>query len=396
MSEFADKTIDMHVHVGLVGDEYPQWGGFSRTMMDRFAYKLFLLYARIERDLVCDRVLREAAKRIICTSGIDHVVCLALDPVYDKDGTRRTDLSHMWVDNEYILDLRQELGDKRVLLGASVHPYCANFKERVHRYVEKGAVLLKWLPSAQHINLADEQVGEAMQYLAKVGPDGGPLPLLLHVGVEYAIPAADERAASFDFLSWSRWDRLWNLFRGRRRWYVPNLLGIRQNIAAALEAGAVIIFAHCGLPFFATRPFARWLEHSDLEVVREYLERYRRAEGRGHCFADVSAFCTPFRRDYFEKICELPRELLLFGSDYPVPIFELSAGPREWWEDFKAVMRGELDRIIVPQDNLLDVNRRELMHAFPGHPLFTNFGKLLDDLGLGVSLGADTRNDQRP
>jgi hypothetical protein len=34
--------------------------------------------------------------------------------------------------------------------------------------------------------------------------------------------------------------------------------------------------------------------------------------------------------------------------------------------------------VVVPQQNLLDVNLRELRRAFPGHPMFTNFGELWD------------------
>jgi hypothetical protein len=45
--------------------------------------------------------------------------------------------------------------------------------------------------------------------------------------------------------------------------------------------------------------------------------------------------------------------------------------------DFRAVLAGHLDRVVVPQDNLIDVNYRELQHFFPGHPLFTNFSTLL-------------------
>ena len=91
--------------------------------------------------LACsDRTLRDATEKAIDGSKLDHVVCLALDPVYDPKGQRREDLSHMWVDNDYILDLQHSLGEK-VLLGASAHPYDPNFKNRVKKYIDRGAVL---------------------------------------------------------------------------------------------------------------------------------------------------------------------------------------------------------------------------------------------------------------
>jgi hypothetical protein len=40
------------------------------------------------------------------------------------------------------------------------------------------------------------------------------------------------------------------------------------------------------------------------------------------------------------------------------------------------ITRGELDRILVPQDNLLDVNWHELKHAFGEHAMFSNAAQL--------------------
>jgi predicted TIM-barrel fold metal-dependent hydrolase len=385
MKSSRGKLIDMHVHVGLLGDEYPQWGRLSEFFQQQLAFKIFLLYGRVKPNELSDRVLRAAALQTIDESAVDHVVCLALDPVYDGDGQRREDKSHMWVDNEYVLDLRNELGEK-ILLGASVHPYDPAFAGRVEEYVGKGAVLLKWLPSAQQIDLADPRVGTAMKYLATAGSGGGPLPLLLHIGAEYAIPTSDPRAKSYDFLSWTWWDRFWNAFRRReRRWYRPDVEAIKKNLDDALSAGAVIIFGHCGLPYFAGTAFRRFLEHSDLEVIRSYLEKYRGGRPGGRALADVSACATPFRKPFFSRIAQLPRDSLVYGSDFPTPVFELSRDLEEAWRDMKAVFRGELDRIVIPHDNLLDVNYRELSIAFPEHPLFTKFETLLPGGPAGSS-----------
>jgi len=72
----------------------------------------------------------------------------------------------------------------------------------------------------------------------------------------------------------------------------------------------------------------------------------------------------------------LPRDRLFFGSDFPTPAFELSAGLDEAWRDFKAVMKGDFRRIIVPQDNLVDVNLREMKIALNDEAVFTNFSRL--------------------
>ena len=372
----SGKVIDMHCHVGLLGDQHPQWGGMSDWYRRQLVYKAFLFYGRIDPDEVSDRTLRRATEEVIGGSILDHVVCLALDPVYEPGGRRRQDRSHVWVDNDYVLDLQQSLGDK-VLLGASVHPYDPDFRRRVRTYVDRGAVLLKWLPSAQQIDLADARVREALTFLA-TARDGRPLPLLLHIGPEYAIPSSDPRTSSYDFLSWSWWDELRNKLRGDEKWHRPRVNETGANLKAALGAGAVIIFAHCGLAYYAPSWLKQVVEHSEFKTVSHYLAQFPADSATGgRCYADVSACVTPFRRSYYPDIRRLPAQSLVFGSDFPTPVFELSAGASEVMADFRAVLAGHLDRVVVPQDNLIDVNYRELQHFFPGHPLFTNFSTLL-------------------
>ncbi|MCB0260488.1 MAG: hypothetical protein KDE62_12330 [Calditrichaeota bacterium] len=185
------------------------------------------------------------------------------------------------------------------------------------------------LCSAQQINLADERIRECLKFLATCR-GGKPLPLLLHVGGEYAIPSSDSRTFSYDFLSWTFWDKLGNLFRGKKAWYRPEIDSIHRNLRAGLDEGAVIIFAHCGLPYFAPNIFKRILEHSDFDTISAYLKDYDGTSAtKGRCFADISAFVTPFRMSYFPDIRKLPEGSLLFGSDYPTPAFELSADLKE-------------------------------------------------------------------
>src|SRR5574341_805651 len=268
------KHIDMHVHVGILGDD-PAFAGYGRispAMRKQPVFRIMLLYARIPVDRVSDRALRDAALATLGSAKLDHVVCLALDPVYDHGGQRREDLSNMWVDNDYITKELIPRAGNRILLGASVHPYDPSFKDRVAKAVADGAVLLKWLPSAQQIELADPRVLDALRFLATAGRSGRALPLLLHVGVEYAIITTDVRTTSYDFLSWGSWDRFRNALRpSSQRWETPNVPARHANIRQGLEAGASIILAHCGLPYFAPR-FLPFAEHSDFPVVRDLLQ----------------------------------------------------------------------------------------------------------------------------
>jgi hypothetical protein len=372
--------IDCHVHVGLCGDQWPQWGGMSAWFQRQFVFQIFLLYAGLKPDHVSDQNLHKKGIETIAGSDVDHVVCLALDPVYTPQGVRNTSASHLWVDNEYVLYLQKEPalnqdGKQRVLFGASVHPYDPQFRDRVKKYIDLGAVLLKWVPSSQQIDLADARIGSALEFLA-TAKGGKPLPLLLHCGAEYAIPTSNHSTQSHDFLEWGWTDKILNLFH-RPRWYSPDISGIHENLRKGLRAGAVIIFAHAGLPYYFGGWVGKLFEHSDYDSVRDYLAENTTGRWPGKCYADVSALCTPIRRAFYPDIRKLPQEFLLFGSDFPTPAFELSADLNEVARDFKDVMKGNLQSIVIPQGNLISVNHRELNREFPGHPMFTNLSRLL-------------------
>ncbi len=376
MSPAPKIIIDIHSHVGVIGEgEWAKWGSLSPDYRRKLEYKIFLLYADIPFHEANDQKLFDRTVEVLNECQVDHVVCLALDPVFDAEGVEHKERSDVWVSNEYILHLHDIVGDK-VLFGASVHPYDRNFKERVLHYVNEGAVLLKWLPSAQQFDLADPMVLDAMKFLA-TAKKGKPLPLLLHTGMEYAISTTDPRTQSYDFHSWSWMESAANFFRGKKRWFTPKVNEIAANIRKALDAGTIIIFAHLGLPYFASGAVGKYFEHSDFEIVKQYLRSNGKYKGR--CYADVSALCTPFRQTYFQEVMNLPAEYLLFGSDFPTPAFELSADINENLRDLKDILNGHLERIIIPQGNLIDVNLRELQNAFlPSHPMFTNFSALMD------------------
>lgn len=367
--------IDMHVHVGVPGDgQFAGLARFRADYMEEFVFQVFLLYAGVKKQDVTDSHLFEVIVEKIRQSKMPKVVCLALDHYFDPvSGAPDPGQSLMWVSNQFVVEhLRPALPD-RILFGASVNPNDrANFESRVQWCVEHDAVLMKWIPSAQGINLADLHVGQAMKFLASAGKNGKPLPLLLHVGPEHSIPPPNKngKLKSLDYLSWNFWDRLFNLFGSVQK---PNVNGIRANIEAALQAGAQIIFAHCGTPFYNLPGIRGLSEHSDFDTVVDYLRRTNQGEFVGKCYADISAFVTPFRKPYIEKLGDLPPQLLLFGSDFPVTVVELSAGPEEWWDDlYHIITEGDLKRVIVPEDNLFDVNFRELRIALGDHPVFTN------------------------
>ena len=371
------KIIDIHMHVGLIGDKWPEMGRMSACYRQQLTYKIFLLYAGISPDDACDQALWDKTVDTLNSCDLDHVVCLALDPVYDGGGVRREEASHVWVDNAFVIKLKKAVGPK-VLFGASVHPYAPDFRERTAQCIADGAVLMKWLPSAQQFTLSDPRARNALEFLA-TARNGKPLPLLLHCGMEYAIPTMDPRTQSYDLLRWTWTDKTRNFFRRKRdKWNTPDINGIHDTLKAGMKAGAQIIFAHCGTPYFAGNILGGLIEHDDFPVVKKFIKKSTEPGYSGTCYGDVSAFCTPFRKKYFKDVKKLPSDHILFGSDFPTPAFEIFADAKEHHEDLKAVLKGQFERIIVPQDNLLDVNYRELRQAFGDHPMFSRFADLAD------------------
>jgi predicted TIM-barrel fold metal-dependent hydrolase len=378
-NDSTHDIVDMDLHVAVRGDTHPELGWMADEFRNTWpVYDIMLLYLHIKRDEDTDKAFRDKVIEIVTgAEKVGRVVCVAQDHVYDEQGIGLPKQSYYWVHNDFVRDLSKDpLLQGKVLYGASVHPYRDDFEAEVQRCVADGAVLLKWLPSAQQFTLEHEKVRKALEFLA-TAKQGKPLPVLLHVGYEGANPASNEYTKSYDYLSWSFWDGVRNFWRfGKKKWHTPNIPEVRRTLDEGIEAGAVIIFAHVGLPYFIAR--SDFFEHSEFPVVREYLERTAQGKtGKGRCYADLSACATPFRRAYFADLAKLPPDLLLFGSDAPTPVFELSADLDEAWDDFKAILNGKLEQIVIPEDNLLDVNYRELAHYFPNHPMFTNFAKQL-------------------
>lgn len=229
-------------------------------------------------------------KTLEASQEIDKAVLLALDGVFTEQGELERVKTDLWVPNRF---LAQELKRanailenegyiaKRFLLGASVHPYRPDWSERLDEAAELGAVLVKLIPSAQNIDL--ERVPKA--YWRKLV--SLKLPLLLHVGAEYAFPD------------------------GRRN---PKLDHI-DKMDFALNEGVTVIAAHC-----ASRCLP-W----DPDFVDQLVARMKvRNNGTVQLWTDTSALCM-FSRAFSAKrvIARIPHEYLLHGSDFPV---EASAG----------------------------------------------------------------------
>jgi len=286
------EVIDIHVHVG--GPEDPETGCYwSREFTSTLAYAFMMLnYVILDprilkavlRGLTVKQIERFALRQIKGSKKVRRAVVLALDAVYDKDGNRRKDLSHLIVPNSYVARLAAE--NDRVLFGASIHPY--RRREEIDRELEfcidNGAVLCKWICSSQQINPSHAKCQYLYQKLAKHD-----LPLLYHTGREDAVPTSNLDFKEFDQPS---------------------------HLEHPLKEGVTVIAAHCSIPY------VRFLtpEYGCLDTL---IHLFRVAEKKGwRLYADLSAIGSPFIDDSVIQriITEIPSDRLLLGSDFPIPV----------------------------------------------------------------------------
>ena len=219
---------------------------------------------------------------------IDGLVLLALDAVY-KDGKvdeKRTDL---WVSNEFLSGRVRELNkkiaaepgtrQKRFFMGASVSPNRPDACAALERALDnRDVVLLKWIPSAQHIDV--DLVSDDFYNILNCSK----VPLLCHVGPEYSFPEGIRNMEKDDF----------------------------TFLRKPLDLGVKVIAAHCASPVFPIRDPNRMAE------FRGLMEEYN-SDGDVRLWADTSALCLATRLPLVTDILhKFPAKWLVHGTDFPI------------------------------------------------------------------------------
>jgi predicted TIM-barrel fold metal-dependent hydrolase len=197
-------------------------------------------------------------------------VALAFDAVYDREGNYDAANTHLYVTNDYVAQLAAK--HSKVLFGASVHPYRKDAVAELERCVQRGAVLLKWLPIVQNFDPADDRCLPFYEALAHHR-----LPLLCHTGGEQSLPSLNKSYAD------------------------PRLL------IPALRQGVTVIAAHCGT---RSRPGETDFTPVFLRMAHDYENLY----------GDTAALNLPTRSYAYRSILkdDVVRQRLLHGSDWPI------------------------------------------------------------------------------
>ena len=264
--------VDCHVHVSACT---PGHGSMSVRLQRSLPFRFMRWRLRLKGyDASTECQLAQRLLDVIDGAGqLDAAVVLAFDAVHDRDGRLNEANTHLYVTNDYVIELARK--HPKVLFGASVHPYRKDAVAEIERCVQAGAVLLKWLPIVQNFDPSDEKCIPVYEALADYR-----LPLLSHTGGEKSLPTLNEAVAD------------------------PMLL------VPALKRGVTVIAAHCG-----TRS-------SPNET--DYLPQFvRLAEEYENCYGDTAALNLPTRWYAWEKLLadSLVRGKLVHGSDWPIPAF---------------------------------------------------------------------------
>jgi uncharacterized protein len=262
-------TIDVHVHISALARRH---GFLSRRLLGSVAFR-FMKWRMglVGADETTEVALRNHLFRLLDTTPeLDAAVVLAFDGVHDRDGRFDAAKTHLYVTNDYVIELAKS--HRKVLFGASIHPYRVDATAELERCVRAGAALVKWLPPTQGMNPADQlclPFYEAMAHFE--------IPLLCHTGGEQSLPSVDRDTRS------------------------PMLL------KPALDRGVTVIAAHCG-----TRS-TFWEE--------DYLDEFTRlCHEYEHFYGDTAALNLPtrshaYRRAFDDKVV---MSKLLHGSDWPI------------------------------------------------------------------------------
>ena len=264
-------TYDIHVH-------FAQLRGHAATenfllhrpnVYVRAFLKQLGLSSRHLHTTQADTAIREKFLAWCTHAAVDRFVLLAMDGAHTHAGLPDPPGTSWITANELVAELAA--ANAKLLWAASIHPYRADAIPLLHRAIERGACLVKWIPSSQQIRLDDPRCVPFYDLLAHQR-----VPLLVHTGNEHASS------------------------RARNAWNDPALL------AHPLRRGVTVMAAHCGARMFL--------------YERCHFKTFARmARDHEHLYGDLAAFGIPTRIGILRQLRRSPDLLakMLYGSDFP-------------------------------------------------------------------------------
>ena len=264
---------DMHCHTAGIGAGNS--GCFVSEKMRRSVKLRFYLQSfGVTEDEIEKHgdtlVLTRLSQRLAQSRHVSRAVILALDGVIDERGNLDRARTEFYVPNEF---LAAEIPrHPNLLWGASVNPLRPDALARLEWAKAHGAVLVKWLPSIQNFDPADERFIPFYQKLVELR-----LPLLTHTGNERAFTHAHDEYCDPD------------------------------RLRLALRCGVTVIAAHA----------ATTGEFDDERSIDRLAKLFA---DHPNLYADISSLTQLNKRRYLAEVLRRPefKGRLVYGTDYPL------------------------------------------------------------------------------
>lgn len=268
--------IDAHVHLAALpeGDN----GCYLSPRMLRHPLLRFLAW-RLGLDLrnptLANAVYLQRLRGELARSAkVQRAVLLGMDGVYDDKGTLDLGRTDFLISNRYVLEVAKRYPEE-FLAGVSINPRRRDALNELDRCASAGAVLVKVLPNSQCFDPSESRHIPFYRALARYR-----MPLLSHVGYEFSLMGKDQSA------------------------------GDPARLRLALDEGVYVIAAHaCSYGLLVREPY--------FKVLKEFVRAYP------NFYTDASALTLPNRSRMLFLLRRCPElyDRLLFGTDYPLPVF---------------------------------------------------------------------------
>lgn len=267
------KPIDMHLHIvgtGLSGSGcWVNVHGPHRALASFMLKHIGLTVGLDSPDF--DAAYVKNILGMLRGSSIGSAVILAMDNVYNEDGTVMAKAGTFYVPNDYVLKLAGE--HKEFLPAVSIHPARPDAIDELDRCVEAGAVMMKCLPNCHNIDCSNKRYKKFWDRMAHHR-----LPLLAHTGGEHTVHVVNKKYSD------------------------PRILRL------PLECGVTVIAAHCATKSGLTDP-------DYFPVFAEMTKEHK------NLYGDNSAMNVPLRGKHIPECLEEPlASRIVFGTDFPVPV----------------------------------------------------------------------------
>lgn len=287
------KLTDCHVHLAALPDG-ANGCYISKRMLRSPLFRFLVWKHRLDLTDASGsnrKYIEDLLTELRRSRYVGRVILLALDGVYDDQGTFDPENTEFLVSNDYVLGVASVYPDV-FWAGVSINPRRRDAVQELQRCAAGGAKLVKVLPNAQQFDPADRRCLPFYRALAASG-----LPLLSHVGYEFSLIGKDQSA------------------------------GNPEKLRVPLEEGVTAIAAHgCSYGLMFHEKFYPTL----VDLVHRYSNFY----------SDISALTLPNRFGMLLRLRRHPElhERLLFGTDYPLSVFHLPCWGRTRLDEFREIL----------------------------------------------------------